>query len=83
MSTHDRRECSCRTTKSPNVQPMKDSHGRLLFGGEEECPDWMIHSLAMLSTKNNEPQNEDYEDELPEDFNQNFQQESDRSDTNE
>nr|CAB3453802.1 unnamed protein product [Digitaria exilis] len=72
-----------RTPKSPAVQPVKDSNGRFLFGGEEECPDWMARSLAMVSAKNNEPQNEDYEDELPEDDSSpDTQQESYRSDAN-
>ncbi|KAJ1289176.1 hypothetical protein BS78_02G144500 [Paspalum vaginatum] len=76
-------ECSCRNPKSPAVQPVKDSKGRLLFGGEEECPDWMARSLTMSSAKNNELQNEDYEDELPKDDSSlDAQQESDRSDTN-
>ena len=80
---HPLPECSCRTPKSPGVQSTKDSHGRLLFGGEEECPDWMVRSLAMVSTKNNEPQNEDYDGDLPEDdSSQDTQQESDRSDMN-
>nr|CAB3457437.1 unnamed protein product [Digitaria exilis] len=72
-----------RTPKSPAVQPVKDSNGRFLFGGEEECPDWMARNLAMASAKNNEPQNEDYEDELPEDDSSpDTQQESYRSDAN-
>ena len=80
---HPLPECSCRTAKSPVVQPVKDKHGALLFGGEEDCPDWMVRSLAIVSTKNNEPQSEDYEGELPEDDpSQDTQQESDRSDTN-
>ncbi|CAD6241595.1 unnamed protein product [Miscanthus lutarioriparius] len=60
---HPLPECSCRTPKSPAVQPVKDSNGRFLFGG-------------------NEPQNEDYEDELPEDGSSSDMQESDRSDSN-
>ncbi|VAH01832.1 unnamed protein product [Triticum turgidum subsp. durum] len=80
---HPLPECSCRMAKSPVVQPVKDKHGALLFGGEEDCPDWMVRSLAIVSTKNNEPQSEDYEGELPEDDpSQDTQQESDRSDTN-
>jgi hypothetical protein len=80
---HPLPECSCRTPKSPAVQPVKSSNGRLLFGGEEECPDWMVRSLAMASAKNSEPQNEDYEDELPEDDSSlDTQHESDRSDVN-
>ncbi|KAK3140983.1 hypothetical protein QOZ80_5AG0408560 [Eleusine coracana subsp. coracana] len=75
---HPLPECSCRTAKSVSVQPVKDSHGRLLFGGEEECPDSVVRSLATVSTKNNEPQNEDYEGELPEDDSSpDMQQESD------
>ncbi|CAL4948500.1 unnamed protein product [Urochloa decumbens] len=81
--SHPLPECSCRTPKSPAIQPVKDSNGRLLFGGEKECPDWMARSLAMASAKNSEPQNEDYEDELPEDDSRpGMQQESDRSDAN-
>uniref|UniRef100_A0A0A9D8M8 O-fucosyltransferase family protein n=1 Tax=Arundo donax TaxID=35708 RepID=A0A0A9D8M8_ARUDO len=81
--SHPLPECSCRMTKSVAVQSVKDSHGELLFGGEEECPEWMVHSLATVSAKNNEPQNEDYEGELPEgDSSPDTQQESDRSDTN-
>jgi len=79
---HPLPECSCRTPKSPAVQPVKDSNGRFLFGGEEECPDWMARSLATASARNNEPQNEDYEDELPEDGSSSDTQESDRSDSN-
>ncbi|VAH13880.1 unnamed protein product [Triticum turgidum subsp. durum] len=80
---HPLPECSCKTAKSPVVQPVKDKHGALLFGGEEDCPDWMVRTLAIVSTKNNEPQSEDYEGELPEDDpSQDTQQESDRSDTN-
>lgn len=78
---HPLPECSCRTTKSPAVKPVKDEHGGLLFGGEEACPDWMVRSLAIVSTKNNDLQSEDYEGELPEDDpSQDTQQES--SDTN-
>uniref|UniRef100_A0A0A9DFI4 Uncharacterized protein n=1 Tax=Arundo donax TaxID=35708 RepID=A0A0A9DFI4_ARUDO len=81
--SHPLPECSCRTAKSGDVPPVKDSNGRLLFGGEEECPDWMVRSLAKITAKNNEPQNEDYEGELPEDDSSpDTQQESDRSDTN-
>jgi hypothetical protein len=81
--SHPLPECSCRTPKSPAVQPVKDSNGRLLFGGEEECSEWMARHLAMASAKNSEPQNEDYEDELPEDDSSpDTQQESDRSDVN-
>lgn len=80
---HPLPECSCRTPKSPVVEPAKDSDGRFLFGGEVECPDWMTRSLAMPSARSNEPQNEDYEDELPEDGSSpGTQQESDRSDSN-
>lgn len=80
---HPLPECSCRTAESVAAQPVKDSHGRLLFGGEEKCPDWMVRSLATVSAKNNEPQNEDYEGELPEDHSSSdTQQESDRGDTN-
>jgi hypothetical protein len=80
--SHPLPECSCRTAKSVAVQPVKDSHGRLLFGGEEDCPDWMVRSLAKVSAKNNESQNEDYEGELPDDSSPDTQQESDRGDTN-
>lgn len=81
--THPLPECSCRTAKSPAIQPVKDKHGELLFGGEVECPDWMVRSLAMVSTKSNEPQSEDDEGELPEDdSSQDTQQESDRRDSN-
>jgi hypothetical protein len=82
--SHPLPECSCRTPKSPAVQPVKDRNGRLLFGGEEECPEWMARHLAMASAKNNsEPQNEDCEDELPEDDSgPDTQQEPDRGDVN-
>ncbi|TVU18410.1 hypothetical protein EJB05_34506 [Eragrostis curvula] len=81
--SHPLPECSCRTAVSAAVQPVKDSHGRLLFGGEEECPDWMARSLAAVSTKNNEPLSEDYQGELLEDDSSpDTQHESDRSDTN-
>lgn len=79
---HPLPECSCRTAKSPAIQSVKDKHGELLFGGEEECPDLIVRSLAKVATKNNEPQNEDYEGELLEDDSSQGMQESDRSDTN-
>lgn len=79
---HPLPECSCRTPKSPAVQPVKDSNGRSLFGGEVECPDWMARSLAMASARNSEPQNEDYEDELREDGSSQDTQESNTSDSN-
>ncbi|NP_001152557.1 Protein EMBRYO SAC DEVELOPMENT ARREST 30 [Zea mays] len=79
---HPLPECSCSTSKSPAVEPVKDSNGRFLFGGEEECAGWMARSPAMASARNNEPQIEDYEDNLPEEGSSSDMQESDRSDSN-
>ncbi|WOL16452.1 hypothetical protein Cni_G25239 [Canna indica] len=45
-------ECSCRTSKSPNIPDrMKSSSGQLLYEGQEECPEWMVRGLEMASAK--------------------------------
>ncbi|KAL5727812.1 Protein EMBRYO SAC DEVELOPMENT ARREST 30 [Ranunculus cassubicifolius] len=47
---HPLPECSCRTSgymKAPS--PIKDNIGRVLYGGEDECPEWMQHGLATVS----------------------------------
>ncbi|KAK6942484.1 GDP-fucose protein O-fucosyltransferase [Dillenia turbinata] len=48
--SHPLPECSCRITSS-EVPQAKDSDGRILFGGEDECPDWMRHGIEAVTLK--------------------------------
>jgi hypothetical protein len=52
--THPHPECSC-TTSSPSLAQYKDL---------EECPDWMVHDLALVSTKFNSQSDEEDADLL-------------------
>ncbi|KAG1368805.1 putative protein EMBRYO SAC DEVELOPMENT ARREST 30 [Cocos nucifera] len=67
--SHPLPECSCRTSTLPNNSKLvKGQNGELLYGGEDRCPDWMVHGLAMVSAKATGAQDEEVEEgELPED----------------
>ncbi|RRT74495.1 hypothetical protein B296_00004611 [Ensete ventricosum] len=86
--SHPFPECSCRTSKSSDIPGhVLSSSGKLLYGNEEECPEWMVRGLAMASQKATGTKDEDVEEgELLDDDNEtDGQSESDngnRSDTN-
>ncbi|XP_008796671.1 protein EMBRYO SAC DEVELOPMENT ARREST 30-like isoform X2 [Phoenix dactylifera] len=67
--SHPLPECSCRTSKLPdNSKPVKGKNGELLYGGEDRCPDWMVHGLAMVSARATGATDEEVEEgELSED----------------
>lgn len=67
--SHPLPECSCRTSKLPdNSKLVKGKNGELLYGGEDRCPDWMVHGLAMVSARTTGSKDEEVEEgELPED----------------
>ena len=40
--SHPFPECFCRVSKLADVpNPIKEPNGELLYGGEDECPEWM------------------------------------------
>ncbi|URE23392.1 GDP-fucose protein O-fucosyltransferase [Musa troglodytarum] len=86
--SHPFPECSCRTSKSSDTPGhVMSRSGKLLYGNEEECPEWMVRGLAMASQKATGAKDEDVEEgELLEDDNEtDGQSDSDngnRSDTN-
>ncbi|XP_050213473.1 protein EMBRYO SAC DEVELOPMENT ARREST 30 [Mercurialis annua] len=78
--SHPLPECSCRIS-SPKVQtPVKGNDGRYLYGGEDECPDWiqqgqqvvLLDSMGVDGSKNDDNESEYENDVVP--------QESDDSD---
>jgi len=61
--SHPLPECSCTTSKSPAIlNPLKDSNGKIIYGDEDECPEWMVKSLAMISPKVSDSKDEDIEE---------------------
>ncbi|CAL9114802.1 unnamed protein product [Musa textilis] len=80
-------ECSCRTSKSYDIPAhVMSSNGEILYGIEDECPEWMVRGLATASFKTTGAKDEDVDEiELLEDDNEtDGQSESDngnRSDT--
>ncbi|KAF8403436.1 hypothetical protein HHK36_011540 [Tetracentron sinense] len=78
---HPLPECSCRISGSAEISnQVKGSNGQFLYGGEDECPKWMQHGLAMGSLKAASAQEEGKidENESPEDeMDLDEQQESD------
>lgn len=68
--SHPLPECSCRTPESTAgiSEPVKGSNGKLLYGGEDECPEWMQRGLATVSSRKISLQEESVdESELRED----------------
>lgn len=51
--SHPLPECSCMVSSSGNPNPVRDVNGRLLYGGEDKCPDWMQRgfSVSMKETE--------------------------------
>ncbi|KAK3198116.1 hypothetical protein Dsin_021531 [Dipteronia sinensis] len=72
--SHPFPECSCRTLSVKVPDQLKGNDGRILFGGEDECPTWMRRSqeagsLEATGGRNNDSDLAEYESdttELPE-----------------
>lgn len=76
--SHPFPECSCRTPEStPGIsEPVKGSNGEFLYGGEDECPEWMQRGLETVNSgeislpeegvDESEPGEDDMDSELPE-----------------
>ncbi|CAN1791078.1 Protein EMBRYO SAC DEVELOPMENT ARREST 30 [Linum perenne] len=73
--SHPFPECSCRMPSSVGVPTMlKDKQGRVVFGGEDECPKWMqsnqesavVESGAAAEGGSNEDAESEYENEFVE-----------------
>lgn len=41
--SHPLPECSCRISAAESSVHVKGNDGRIVYGGEEECPKWMQH----------------------------------------
>ncbi|KAK2638239.1 hypothetical protein Ddye_026034 [Dipteronia dyeriana] len=72
--SHPFPECSCRTLSVRVPDQLKGNYGRILYGGEDECPTWMKRSQEAGSVeatggRNNDSDLAEYESdttELPE-----------------
>ncbi|KAK8918542.1 hypothetical protein KSP39_PZI021589 [Platanthera zijinensis] len=63
--SHPLPECSCRASKTSELQtPVKGPNGELLYGGEERCPDWMVRGLSLVLQESKDTKDEG--DEVPE-----------------
>lgn len=79
--SHPLPECACRVSSGEVPNQVKGSDGRVLYGGEDKCPEWMQHGVDTVSLEsagtegstNDEPELPEYETDLGE------QQESDDS----
>ncbi|XP_020107040.1 uncharacterized protein LOC109723176 [Ananas comosus] len=61
--SHPLPECSCRASNLiGSASPEKDSYGQLVYGGEDECPEWIKRGLAIVSAE----VSDDDEGDLPE-----------------
>ncbi|KAL2550289.1 O-fucosyltransferase family protein [Forsythia ovata] len=74
--SHPIPECSCTTVKTvENLHPDKNSNLHVLFGGQDECPKWMVQATKTVGTQ----ESTDEETETQEDEIDSGQQESDGS----
>ncbi|KAF8412347.1 hypothetical protein HHK36_000309 [Tetracentron sinense] len=49
---HPLPECSCRIVKSAEIpKTVKDTNNHFLYGGEDECPQWMQRGLTTVALK--------------------------------
>lgn len=47
--SHPLPECSCRASKPAELpKPVKGSKGEVLYGGEDQCPEWMVRGLSVV-----------------------------------
>ncbi|KAJ6808764.1 uncharacterized protein M6B38_165495 [Iris pallida] len=78
--SHPLPECSCRASKPVDISTVvKGINGEALFGGEEQCPAWMVRGLEMVLPKVAASGKDEggEENEPPEDYSEAEGQESD------
>lgn len=64
--SHPLPECSCRASKLEDIpNPVKGPKGESLYGGEDQCPDWMVRGLAMVLPRSSGSKDEGSEDNEP------------------
>ncbi|KAI0527498.1 hypothetical protein KFK09_003101 [Dendrobium nobile] len=64
--SHPLPECSCRASKTSELQKLvKGPNGEIWFGGEERCPEWMVRGLNLVLSESGDSKEEG--DEIPED----------------
>lgn len=74
--SHPLPECSCRISSAEFQTPIEGVDGRYLYGGEDECPEWMQHGQeaapleSMGAERGKNDDESDYENDV-------VQQESD------
>ena len=68
--SHPLPECSCRASKPAEISSLvKGPKGEVLYGGEDQCPEWMVRGLAMVIPKPTGTKDEGAEEnEPPEDY---------------
>ncbi|XP_059428731.1 protein EMBRYO SAC DEVELOPMENT ARREST 30 [Corylus avellana] len=75
--SHPLPECACRVSSAEAPTQVKGDDSRILYGGEDECPEWMQHGERAVSLageeggKLDENEFQEYEndtEELPESF---------------
>ncbi|KAE8099711.1 hypothetical protein FH972_017668 [Carpinus fangiana] len=75
--SHPLPECACRVSSAEALTRVKGDDSRILYGGEDECPEWMQHGERAVSLageeggKLDENEFQEYEndtEELPESF---------------
>lgn len=64
--SHPLPECACRTSiidgiSAFNLSSIKDTEGRLLYGGEDICPEWMNHGIMSPGEKERDEE-DDFEE---------------------
>ncbi|RVW31847.1 Protein embryo sac development arrest 30 [Vitis vinifera] len=72
--SHPLPECSCRIPSDEIPNQVKGNDGRLLYGGEDNCPEWMQRGMEMVKvdpgaterSKDDEVELPDYETDLDE-----------------
>ncbi|KAK9986839.1 hypothetical protein SO802_031790 [Lithocarpus litseifolius] len=69
--SHPLPECSCRISSAEVPTHVKGNDGRILYGGEDECPKWMQHGEKTVSVESageggklDENESLEYEDDL-------------------
>lgn len=49
--SHPLPECSCRISSADDLSQVKDGDGRFLYGGEDNCPEWMQQNLDTIASQ--------------------------------
>ncbi|KAF2306914.1 hypothetical protein GH714_022493 [Hevea brasiliensis] len=77
--SHPLPECSCRISSARFQTPVEGIDGRYLYGGEDECPEWMQHGQEAVPSESMETERDKNDDNESEYENDVVQQESDDS----